>query len=552
MRVNFDQFMKTFGKKSSEEKLKSRQEKVREAFKELKDAIETLTAIGASPEPYKTTLLGLAVQFSNVIKRKDPGDEIFTDLDEIREEARTAAKQAREAALNSEQAKVPEKQLFLQVKYLDKKPGELRAFVEEELQKDSGFVKKLADGPGGVEILDMLVDSLKGKAESPISKELVKKAMVLRFKMTDLTGTLNAKSLPHLYKVLKMVPESHGRNNPMLDKIDLKVGDGSADYTGGRIELRCMFDDRDSFWAKQFEHDPEDGVPKKWLAKGDDHHQFDETTLHEIGHSVDDKLKFMEQRVGNDDFGGWEKTSALKIAKQIGEKSGFFADWPNYSKNSLTLLLSRSFAGQPNRLSWTEAAEKSRVLPSRQELLDDVNIRTAEEQRISDAQGDVPFEKRGNWRSLKGAFQDNFKNLIGRDVIELILKYGGGMPIGEAVDQVRESLAGIEDPPGEEEWKKMLKDPVFAWCKQTGKTKSWDLGAAHAKEVAKYDGNVYTNAKEGWFKYTFAARKKSISKYQFNTPAEWFSELYAAYYLKKLPPAHPDYKWMTDEVHNLK
>ena len=57
------------------------------------------------------------------------------------------------------------------------------------------------------------------------------------------------------------------------------------------------------------------------------------------------------------------------------------------------------------------------------------------------------------------------------------------------------------------------------------------------------------NAGSGWYRYAMSARAKCISKYQFNTPAEWFAELYSAYYLKKLPEAHPDYKWLHETVH---
>ena len=47
-------------------------------------------------------------------------------------------------------------------------------------------------------------------------------------------------------------------------------------------------------------------------------------------------------------------------------------------------------------------------------------------------------------------------------------------------------------------------------------------------------GRVYHEAYEGsWVGYNYAARSKGITGYQFRAPAEWFAELYAAYYSGK-------------------
>ena len=53
-------------------------------------------------------------------------------------------------------------------------------------------------------------------------------------------------------------------------------------------------------------------------------------------------------------------------------------------------------------------------------------------------------------------------------------------------------------------------------------------------------GVVYQEAYEGeWVSYNLAARSQGIQGYQFRSPAEWFAELYAAYYSDKLKPSHP-------------
>ncbi len=65
----------------------------------------------------------------------------------------------------------------------------------------------------------------------------------------------------------------------------------------------------------------------------------------------------------------------------------------------------------------------------------------------------------------------------------------------------------------------------------------WDGTAC--KDTAVGDV-VYQESYDGeWWTYSLAARTKGIHGYQFRAPAEWFAELYAAYYSKKLKDSHP-------------
>ena len=48
-----------------------------------------------------------------------------------------------------------------------------------------------------------------------------------------------------------------------------------------------------------------------------------------------------------------------------------------------------------------------------------------------------------------------------------------------------------------------------------------------------------------WVSYLASARKRGITGYQFRAPGEWFSELFAAYKLKKLKPSHPSAGWLS-------
>lgn len=93
-----------------------------------------------------------------------------------------------------------------------------------------------------------------------------------------------------------------------------------------------------------------------------------------------------------------------------------------------------------------------------------------------------------------------------------------------------------------------------AWEDARKKAEAWvrgiRVGAAlwnHASRSKQHaiGGRVYHEAYAGdWVSYEFAARAQGITGYQFRAPGEWFAELYAAYYCKKLKPSHPAMDWL--------
>lgn len=549
MGVTFDRFKKTFTKKVGDDLLKARQDKVREALKELKVAVETLVAVGASPDPYKSDLHSLVVQFNNTNKQPGGNEGIYADLDEIKDEARKAAKAAKQAALSAPEANTDEKKFLVQAKCGDGKASSLRSLAETELEKDPDFLKKLSKVPGGTGVLDDLVADLKGNAKSTESQDFVKNAMLARFDIKTLSGTLNKKSLPHLYKVLTMIPESHARNNPKLADIEMHVGDGGAAYTGGKVTLNCLLDEDDSFWEDQFVCDPADGMDPSWRADGEDHSRFDCTTLHEIGHAVDDNMRFMKDRAGDDFYGGWERLTTDQVAQMVCSKSGFFTRWKKYPESILRKMVVKCLDGGVKRDAWELEKAYADKAPTVTELLNDPGVKHAEKRRSEwENLDDLPSEANDELGKAKSGFKSGLQKNTAEIIIRMILLKR--VKADDAIDEVLSELKGTPAAPSEQEWDTFMKDPLFTWCVTARKYDSWKLGAAHAKDVAKMDGNCYTRDKKGWFKYSFAARAKGISKYQFNAPAEWFSELYAAFYLKKLTTAHPDYKWMLKDVHN--
>jgi hypothetical protein len=84
-----------------------------------------------------------------------------------------------------------------------------------------------------------------------------------------------------------------------------------------------------------------------------------------------------------------------------------------------------------------------------------------------------------------------------------------------------------------EAWVQAVKVDAGIW---------WHAG--QCKDNAIGD-RVYHEAYEGsWVSYKLAARAQGITGYQFRAPGEWFAELYAAFWSKKLNPKHPAASWL--------
>ena len=96
----------------------------------------------------------------------------------------------------------------------------------------------------------------------------------------------------------------------------------------------------------------------------------------------------------------------------------------------------------------------------------------------------------------------------------------------------------------EDEWNKR-REAALIWCKTIRADNGiWWKGAI-CQRVA-IGGRVYQEsyADGRWRSYLLAARSRGISGYQFRAPAEWFAELYAAYFGELLKPSHPAMSWL--------
>ena len=94
------------------------------------------------------------------------------------------------------------------------------------------------------------------------------------------------------------------------------------------------------------------------------------------------------------------------------------------------------------------------------------------------------------------------------------------------------------------EWDDARKE-VERWASEMRESgKPWNNASASKNNAI--GGRVIQEAyKDEWVSYHLAARARGIRAYQFRSPAEWFAELYAAFYLGKLKPQHPSSPWLT-------
>lgn len=354
----------------------------------------------------------------------------------------------------------------------------LVAHTKANLGKPGGDTKgelgKLLALDGGKDLLDSIVAGVDPSTQS--GGRILQAALEKRFDLTytvwdsqnkkELDGTtpiaptgkdasLEGASLKRLYTLLKRVPESHAATNTKLGQIKQYVDDkGGAAYGGSVVYMNCgRPDDVDQFnYNQQLGHRSyfPDGLDE--LAKPANNEAvfyFDWATLHEVGHAVDDSVKYMVNNGAHADRGGWGAPSASTIAADVGPALGK-ALTPE-GKTALTAFV-EALVGN--------AAADAPPKPTKE---------------TSASAWNAAVQAAKDWRVAVGV--DN--NL---------------------------------------------------W---------WD-GTASKNHAYGTDSVVYQEAYKGrWVSYRHAARRMGIHGYQFRAPGEWFAELYAAYYCKKLKTGHP-------------
>lgn len=89
---------------------------------------------------------------------------------------------------------------------------------------------------------------------------------------------------------------------------------------------------------------------------------------------------------------------------------------------------------------------------------------------------------------------------------------------------------------------------VHACLRSVSAQTPWYKKDGFANSAETDGGIVYQESyPKDWWGYKKSARGAKVSDYQFRSPAEWFAEAYAMYYMKKLSPSHPVSAWLAKQ-----
>jgi hypothetical protein len=492
------------------------------------EAVKLLQPFVDKDEATKQIVNGFALRLSNTTRGTAAREIKYEDFTEIRQEA--------EAAL---------------------KPAKTRK-VEREM-------REIGDGPDGLETLDTMVEALGGKAETEEAREMVKAALKARFKIDTLEGQMTTKALPKLYKVLGSVPEWQVRDNDSLKNIKrvksgpegasiyYKEGDEKAGRPGDYIYLELGRTGTFAFTSENYKKD--DGTKTKVDS-------FSVTTLHEIGHAVDDRLGFMGGHELDAKYGGWKNEKREDIAGIVAAKKGFLGGWEKpYDRRQLVKVMDGVLdKGTIDVGDWDrKAAQVAEVFAAKsddeitREMLADPGIVLAETDRDTFTRGNSwPPNTDTNVNAARMRVDRKWKMLRGdmQSVIATMLEQK--VPAAVEIARLISRLRGFEAAMTPTDKAKLETHPAVELCRAIritgGNSGLWDQGASAAGKWA-IDSRVYQQAyKNTWVSYAAGVRPRGISQYQFRAPGEWFAELYAMYYLKKLPKTHADAVWLKAEI----
>lgn len=330
---------------------------------------------------------------------------------------------------------------------------------------DADDIKAIMALPGGQKQLDDLVDSM----PTPSQKVMIA-LMDARFNVSAKTfadatdyesdtarsgGDLDvpAPNLKAYYKMLASVPETHSKLNPSLARFDRIEDETGSYYTSlnGAVVMAC-YNDFDAPGnplgdASELGNNIDADcvcVPDSVDAPDPTYGTW--TTMHEIGHAVDDRKGFMDSNGSKAEFGSW-RVHGSNTSEISGEIAAEF-DFDPY-------FIERTMAG---------------------------------------GNPDMPDPPAGVDQATWDQRRDDFLDWLAA------VREGQNIWDSHAQTNLRKMSSG-----------RMIHE-------------------------------AYANT---WVSYDSAARSKGVSGYQFRAPGEWFSELYAAYYTKKLNPSHPAQNWLS-------
>ena len=193
---------------------------------------------------------------------------------------------------------------------------------------------------GGGKLLDSLVKQLPNNVSFEALKPLAKERFGLEIKSDTGSDTVSGKKI---WEMLARVPEDVV-GNPSLKKVERVDPSKNGGLYDSDAEMVVMngrpgqaTQGFGSKIAKELPPDVEDAA-KPVDEKPVDY--FDFATLHELGHSVDENVQFMESHAGQAEYGGWKSYGGKlePIAAAVAKWAGYDST-PEQRKYVLDLIL---------------------------------------------------------------------------------------------------------------------------------------------------------------------------------------------------------------------
>lgn len=380
--------------------------------------------------------------------------------------------------------------------------------------------------------IDKEVAKLGDKVTSPEDQGTMIAAIKARYGIDELAGELTSNALPRLYKALKLVPENHTKNNPMLQVITRSKMSDTSLYSNGTINING---------GQAGPHTTEREKYSDGAGKTMKFNKFDAHTLHEVGHSVDDASGYMAHHGKDPAYGGWIPSSAG--AAIVAAVDRFGADWKKFGPQALRLVAAeaiRSGAVQGAIDKMTKLKNDYKGL-DRATLLKDPAV-VAGDKELEDIldEFDLPLDQNGRAELNKRMALNKLGSMIKVPdknvgfVVQFLLDMQAYLIRAEDLaKQYETAFQAVEDPKALAK----LAGDVLKWAKLITK-ELWWKSSSDIEGVA-INGTVYQQDGTSWWQYALSARDRMVKDYQFRSPAEWFAEVYTVAMLGKLSSSHP-------------
>ncbi|GGH24175.1 Chromosome segregation ATPase [Cribrihabitans marinus] len=328
-----------------------------QALNELNSArtdLDKATAIGEAHRGYTAERDKLAPRLA-ALNKHDARYAVSDDIDEARLYMVAAAEKAE--ALEPKEALDDLKKCATLLS-----EAEVEADMHANEEPDEDKLKALLDAPGGPERMDEIFKKL----DPQVQRKACKKALEMRFgielkQTTDSAGNIPdtatdvpAPNVTRLFGVMAGLDDAHTVDNPSMGLVQrFGTQKGSSSFGWEWDDPNKQVKKNIKLRIGRAEMPEETVIGQEWeLGEIDENckpaddapaQKFSWTTLHEIGHAVDDKYGVMDRNGTSAKYGAWKEYGGdvSEIARKAAEEF-------NYSKDYIASYLSKPGGNYPH------------------------------------------------------------------------------------------------------------------------------------------------------------------------------------------------------------